>query len=449
MLASLPLCKTCAQTIRARGLLQSGQSVLVGVSGGADSVALLRALHALQGELNIRVYAAHLNHAIRAQGAGADEAFVRSLCEALSLPLMVEHIDVRAHAAGKTLEQAARDIRYAFLERAREAAGASAIALAHHMEDQAESLLLHLARGSGLAGLCGMQYRRGNIIRPFLNLRRAEIEAFLAELNQPYQTDETNAERCAARNRLRLDVLPYLREHINPGIVPALCGACELLTEDEAYLLAAARSALAAAQTPAGYDRAALAALPRPIASRALRLCLQQAGVPADVERKHIALLLDFLQAPTGKVLHLPHVSVYIRNESICIGGPLPTAADFCVPFNLAGETRTPAGRFVAAPYAGPIEPDSRIAYLDADELPEGISARTRRAGDLFHPLGAPGGKKLKDVLIDRKIPRDARSMPLLCAGNRVLFAPGIGIAEQVKITNSTRHILRVRYIPN
>ena len=226
---------TPAEYAKQHELLEAGSTVVAGVSGGADSVALLHILKALEERLSITVAAAHFNHRIRGESADADEAFVKALCERLSVPLLCGGADVlkAAKEEGKTLEQAARDLRYAFLEEARQHFGAAYIAVAHHMDDQAETVLMHLVRGAGAAGLRGMQPKRGRIIRPLLFLRRQEIEAYLAENSIPYRTDETNLLREGTRNRIRLDVMPYLSEHLNEHAAENIAAAAALLGEDE------------------------------------------------------------------------------------------------------------------------------------------------------------------------------------------------------------------------
>ncbi|MBA4347974.1 MAG: tRNA lysidine(34) synthetase TilS, partial [Clostridiales bacterium] len=208
--------------------------VLVALSGGADSTALLLSLHTLQNEGKIRgLFAAHLNHGIRGETAARDQRWCMALCERLGIPLATENADVPAFAKehGQSLEQAAREVRYEFLERARESFGASVIATAHHRDDQAETVLMNLIRGSGAIGLCGMKPRNGNIIRPMLNISKEEILAFLAKADETYCEDETNAENAAVRNRIRNELLPML-ETFNPAIAQSLCKTAELLAQD-------------------------------------------------------------------------------------------------------------------------------------------------------------------------------------------------------------------------
>ena len=443
-----------ADFIAQHDLLRAGASAVVGVSGGADSVALLHMLTALAPSMGFTVCAAHFNHGIRGAAADADEAFVQRLCARLGVPLFCGQADVPslAESRGQTLEQAAREARYAFLEEARVHFGADVIAVAHHMDDQAETLLLHLARGAGLAGLVGMKARRGRVIRPLLPLRRSEIEAYLSQEGLSFCTDETNLLRDSTRNRIRLDVLPYLAEHVNPAIVPALCAASELLAQDEAYLCEAAGQGLLAVQRGENaYDRAALAALPPALLGRAVRMALAAAGAEKDIERTHVEQVIALLQGRTGARLYLPGVDVWVDYALLCVGRlPEEAPEPFEVPLVRAGETCTEKGVFLAEKV--PPERfvrDPFIACFDLDKLPaEGLSVRSRRPGDRFFPLNAPGRRKLKEFFIDRKVPRAEREVPLIACGQEILFVPGFSVADTVKVDAKTARILRVTYIP-
>lgn len=440
-----------AAFIAENGLIPKGAAVVAGVSGGADSVALLRVLTQLSPKMEFSVCAAHLNHGIRCDAADADEAYVVSLCEAYGVPLYRERADVPrlARANGHTLEEEARIVRYAFLERARKYFGAARIAVAHHKDDQAESVLLHLMRGSGLMGLTGMQPQRGGLIRPMLCVRRAEIEAFLEQEGIPYCTDATNLEPEGTRNRARLEIIPYIEKHINPAFTQTLCATAELLRRDEEYLSSEARAALDAAARGGGYDRRALMALPLPIQTRAVRMALARAGAVVDVERAHVEKILALLAARTGASLDLPGARARVSYDLVHFEKPGARAPEpFEAPLNVPGDTRTPEGTFCAA-YSETIAytADPFTACFDAGRLPLELTVRRRRAGDRFFPLGAPGSRKLKEYFIDRKVPREARERMLIASGSEILFLPGFGIADTVKINPETTRVLRVEYI--
>lgn len=440
-----------AAFIRENDLIPSGSRVVAGISGGADSVALLRVLTLLSSEMDFTVFAAHLHHGIRGKTADADEAYVRELCEKLSVPLYCEKADIPAlaRAHSHTLEQEGRIVRYGFFERAREHFGADLTAVAHHRDDQAESILMHLMRGSGLAGLTGMRPKRDTVIRPLLCVRRGEIEAFLAAEGIAYCTDETNLVPEGTRNRTRLEIIPYIEKNINPAFSRTLCSTAELLRRDEDYLSDEAQKALEAAARGGGYDRSALAALPFPIKTRAIRIALTRAGATVDIERTHVEKVCALLSAQTGASLDLPNARVRTSYGLVYFEKPEQDAAEpFELPLSVPGETQTPLGMFCASFLPDKtVTADPYTAYMDADRLPADITVRQRRSGDRFFPLGAPGSRKLKDYLIDRKVPRDERNVPLLAAGSTVLFVPGFCIADTVKVKCDTTRVLRVAYI--
>ena len=434
------------ETLRACGVRKSDR-VLTGLSGGADSTALLLSLAELAREGEIAgVFAAHLNHGIRGGEAEEDQRFCEALCMGLGVPFYAGRADVPAlaGAAGETLEQAARNARYAFLRRTAGEAGADCIAVAHHREDQAETLLMHLFRGSGLPGLTGMRSRSGDLIRPLLTVSRAQIEAYLAERSQPYRTDSTNGDPAYTRNRIRA-ALQELGLTKNGG-TERLCQAAALLQRDEDYLEGLSREAEQSVFTGDGLDRTSLAALPEPIRGRILRRAVLRLG--PDVTGADIRRLNELLSARTGTRIELRKgMSAWVDGQCLYLG-EYPEAARFEIPFVREGITEFPGGRLESAAAAVFLKPaDGSTAYLDGEKLPEGLVVRTRRNGDRFHPLGAPGDRKLSDYMTDRKIPLTERDMPLLAAGERVYYVAGYTVAEEARVTEHTKQMVRIAYM--
>lgn len=439
--------------IAENGLLERGDSVVVGLSGGADSVALLTILVKLAPKYDWSVRAAHFNHGIRGVGAEEDELFCRDLCEDRGVPFHSETADVPAYAKenGLSIETAGRILRYEFLERVRRAAGCTYIAVAHHMNDNAESILLHLSRGSGLRGLVGMKPKRDRIIRPLLIASKKEIETHLEIEGILYCTDETNLIPEGSRNRMRLDVVPYLEEHINPAIVPTLCSMAELLARDEEYLMGEARKVYETVRAEGGFLRAPVEELPYPIKTRVIRLALAEAGAIVDMERVHVEAIAELLGARTGARLALPHIEAWTSYDMIKFGDPKPNP-----PFEVKlreGLMMTPAGLFRVERIEGTegFIRSRSVAFLDLDKVEAAGEApviRTRRDGDRFIPVGAPGRRKLKEYLIDRKVERKERDeLPLLACGSEVLFVPGHAASETYKVTEETRRMLKVEYL--
>ncbi len=421
--------------------------VLVALSGGADSTALLLSMKTLfrEGKLG-GLFAAHLNHGIRGESALSDQQFCQSLCETLEVPLQTETCDAPNYAknAGKSLEEAARELRYAFLERARVAAGADCIATAHHKDDQAETLLLHLLRGCGTGGLAGMKPRNGFVARPLLQTSREEILQYLADQNATYCEDETNAQNCALRNRIRNDLLPALREY-QPDFVDSLCKTAALCAGDDAYLELLAAQAESQLLREGGLDRALLNGQPQALKSRIVKKRLMQ--LSGSVSEADIRRVLALSEAQTGTAIELAGGFSAWTSAATLYLGVYPAAAEYEVPFVPEGKTQTPRGIFISERVASWRKPEGADeAYLALDALPQGLVVRSRRAGDRFYPLGAPGERKLSDVFIDKKISREERDRPLLCAGNEVLYAAGLAVSERVKVTPYTREILHITY---
>jgi tRNA(Ile)-lysidine synthase len=271
--------------------------LVVGLSGGADSVALLDALATLAGPRHIQPTAAHLDHGLR-PGSAADAAFCRALSARLGLPFRCERADVRSRAARERggLEQAARRERYSFLDRVRREVGASVIAVAHTRDDQAETLLLRLLRGAGARGLGGMRLRAGHIVRPLLEVSREEVLAHLTERGLDWREDPTNADMGHLRNRVRHELLPYLEARFNPALRRVLARTAGLLAEEDAHLEEEAQALLRRIARVDGdvvaLDRLALAQAPPAVARVAVRQALRRSGGLAGVKAAHVEGIL-------------------------------------------------------------------------------------------------------------------------------------------------------------
>jgi len=301
------------RALRATGMPPRSRTIVVGLSGGADSVALVDALASLRRRRGFRVLAAHLDHGLRA-GSADDAAFCAELCRALDVPLRVGRADVRARAARERggLEQAARRERYAFLRRVREEEAAFAIAVAHTRDDQAETLLLRLLRGAGATGLAGMRPRSGDVVRPLLAVSRGEVLAHLRERGLAWREDPSNADLAHRRNRVRHELIPYLEERFNPGIRASLARTASVLADEAAHVRGEAEALVAAiSREESGallLRRSALAEAPTAVARAAIRQALVRAGGLARVGAVHVEgiLRLARAKAPSGRRLPLP-----------------------------------------------------------------------------------------------------------------------------------------------
>ena len=314
----------------------AGGTLVVGLSGGADSVALLDALVTLSGPRDIQVIAAHLDHGLRPDSA-EDAAFCRALCEQFGVSFRSEVADVRSRARSERggLEQAARRERYAFLNRVRRETGAAAIAVAHTRDDQAETLLLRLLRGAGATGLGGMRPRAGRIVRPLLDVSREKVLAHLADRGLDWREDPTNADMAHLRNRVRHELLPYLEARFNPALRRVLARTAGLLADEDAHLKKEAEALLAGIARTEGdtivLDRAALAQAPPAVARVAVRQALRRAGGLARVGAVHVEgiLVLARSRSSSGRRLPLPSGrEVRYRLDEVHLGPRLAVAAE-------------------------------------------------------------------------------------------------------------------------
>ena len=448
-----------------RGAERAG--VLCALSGGADSVALLWGLCALREKAGLFVCAAHLNHGLRGTLAARDEAFCRALCARAGVPLAVGAADCRAlaRAAGKGVEEAAREARYAFLFRAAEEAGCGWVLTAHHAGDQAETVLFHLLRGAGAAGLGGMPARRGRLLRPLLACKKADLLAVARGSGWGHVEDETNEDRTYARNRLRALGAEFAK--INAGWEQNICRTAALLREDDEALCAWAARERAALAKGEGLDAGGLAALPAAVQGRVVRLLCKERGLGKDLQRAHVLAVCGLLKQ--GGKASLPCGLTAAVEGGVLSVGPRPAGqeekapgpgggegreaqdadgAGCCLPLALPGETATPWGVLFARRVRAPegLSLRDRFCCVAPEGALVGAVVRQRRPGDVIFPLGGPGKKKLQDFYVDRKVPQALRRLPVVAVGAEVLFAVGAGVSERCR-TQSGQPAVRLRFV--
>ena len=413
-----------------------GRHILIALSGGADSVALAAMLADVREALSLTLDAAHLDHAIRPESAG-DAEWCRALCRRLDIPFHTVRLDVPAEAAraGEGLETAARRLRHAWLRRVKDAVGADCIALAHHMDDQAETVLMHLARGTGPEGIGGMSEISGDLVRPLLGLRKRQLTEWLSARGLSWREDATNAVADTPRNALRLHGIPEL-EKSYPRFVEAAARYAEAARAESDYVAAQARA----------YVDAHLRALP---CGRLLRL--EEGAHPALVRRAIRAICGGDMSAErlraVAALAEATRGATQISGDLYAERGRLglyflrrQTPAMREAPLAIPGETALPGLCAIAAKTAPtvPLRDHPLRQALYADAL-EGAVLRTRRAGDRIRPLGC-GDRLLSDYLTDKKVDRPLRDcVALLARDDRVLWACGLGIAEEAKLTPGTR----------
>ncbi|HON99800.1 MAG TPA: tRNA lysidine(34) synthetase TilS [Syntrophales bacterium] len=465
-----PLVARVARTIEENAMLGRGDRVVAAVSGGADSVALLMILTDLAPFWDWEIVVAHLNHSLRPE-AEREEAFVRDLAASLGYPWEVRRVATAEHARRERigLEAAGRELRRLFLEETARKVGARRIALGHHRGDRAETVLMHILKGTGVSGLAAMAPVHGDLyIRPLLDCTRDEILAYLDTRGIAYVTDPSNASRVFLRNRIRHDLLPLLREGFNPRVEESLARLAAVAGREDDYLAAVASSVLAEASLPAEppvvrLSLTVLRGCHGAVLHRVLREVLRRftpRGQGVLFRHVEAAAALVGAAKPCG-TLKMPFgVTVEIRGEVIVIG-PSSLApdegrgeADYAYPLTIPGEVQVPQAalkvRLTLEEREGGEEAEADAAgrFMDLDALVPPLVVRNRRPGDRFRPLGAGGSKKLHDFFIDLKVPRGERSvLPLIADRGGIVWVGGLRIDERVRLTAATRRVVRAEIV--
>jgi tRNA(Ile)-lysidine synthase len=478
-----------AAAIDTYGLLRGNERVLVAVSGGPDSVALLWALVALRDRYGITLRVAHLNHGLR-DAAEAELTFVADLADKLALPCHAERRDVRAYQRdhGLSLEDAARRVRYAFLAATAAALNCSKIAVGHQADDTAELVLMNLLRGSGLLGLAGIAPRQGRIIRPLIDIHRDRILTYLASTQLGYCRDESNTDPSFTRNRIRHELIPHLEAAYNPRLRRTLQSTARIFRDEETWIndhIGHIWPIDARPSTPGDpgeakirIDRSALTALPTALQRRILRRELARAA--ADLKRIEFAHIEAIRRLACGgqldpKWLDLPR-GLRVGMDEAHITLVKETAAERQARRRCAGRRQLPdisgyayeisrppeAPMTVELPEIGarlvlrtaackgqplPMPSGADQAIFDLDRLVFPLKLRPVRPGDKMRPLGLKGHKKIGDLLIDCKIPSPMRRrLPVLISDSRIVWLAGVRRDHDTRVRPGTRRLLIVEF---
>jgi tRNA(Ile)-lysidine synthase len=450
----LALREQVERTIRRHAMLAGGETVLVAVSGGADSVALLHVLSSLAPDWRLRLHVLHVDHQLRTESA-ADADFVRALGRRLGIP-----VDVATVAMDRfgSLEAAARAARYAALETCAAGVGAERIALGHTADDQAETVLMRLVQGAGVRGLAGIPPVRGAIVRPLIEVRRSALEAELRGAGLAWVEDASNRDPKFLRNRIRHELLPLLADSYNPEVATALARVASLARETVGALEGAAAAALD--RLTVWGDRAAivrldgLGALPRPVAAEVLRQAAARLGSRAPLRAwAHRGLKRVFAVPAPRRPFTLGGVTVEVSGALVRLAtAPLPALLERTIV--VPGRTELPeigqaleANLVGADAYAIPREP-SRAAF-DADDLVSPIVVRARRRGERFVAFGGVERRRLKTLLIEARVPRWGRGrVPVIEAGGTIVWIGHLRRSAAAPVTARTRRILELALVP-
>ena len=465
----LPLEQRVLGFIQEHNLVSNGQTILVAVSGGQDSVCLLHILHQLQSELGINLHVAHLDHQLRGKESAGDARYVAGLSKRLGTPATIGKRDASNYQKehSLSLEEAAREVRYNFLAEVADRIGADRVAVGHTFDDHIETILLHLIRGTGTRGLRGLQpvARWGTtdngltVVRPLLEVRRNETGAYCSSHHLRPCQDATNQSLTPLRNRVRLELLPLLQGY-NPQVAEALRRTAYIAGDDITYLEKEARRLWPSVAVIQGdtvaMDKKALLKLPVSMQRYLLRLAIENAGGNLkDIEARHIEELTQALSKSAGKRISLPYglffaidYDRYLLSREPAALSPFP-ALDGKYYIKIPGTTVIP-GWTITASFSEPemitSEENSFIAYFDADKTGD-IVVRSRQYGDRFQPLGMHAVKKIGQFMIDARIPREWRDrIPIVDSGDGILWVVGYRINERVKVTDDTRRILRLEF---
>lgn len=457
--------------IREHRLIAEPQTVLVAVSGGADSVCLLHILRLLQKELLVSLHVAHLDHQLRGEASEADARFVADLAQKWGLPATIEKRDVRGYqtAHGLSLEEAAREVRYIFLAQLAQKLGAACVAVGHTLSDQLETILLHIIRGAGTRGLRGLLPQQElkfsgfniKVIRPLLTISREETEACCAGLSIHPCLDATNLSLAPLRNRVRRELLPLLKSY-NPGIFESLLRAGRIAGDDQAFLDEAGAAVWPQIVHKEGntlvYDRGAFRSQPLSLQRWLLRKGIEDLlGTLKDIEARHIETLMQALSKPAGRRFALPFGLIFSLEYNRCLLGfnpeetaPFPELTGIYY-IQIPGDTLIPGWMVKAKilcyketpPDFQADKADLFTAYFDLDKTGHQISIRARRRGDYFQPLGLNQFKKVGRFMLDARIPRQWRyRIPIFSSPDQIIWVAGWRIDERVKVTDKTQTVL-------
>jgi tRNA(Ile)-lysidine synthase len=497
--------------IQRYSLISHKEIVVVGVSGGADSVCLLHVLAKWRKRLGIKLHIAHLNHQLREVESEADAEYVSNLAGSLGIPITIDRQDVAAYRIERncSIEEAARELRYAFLGRVAREVGANRIAVGHTRDDQVETILMHILRGTGITGLCGLapcspmaydsqgmslraealSVAKGQrsdllVIRPLLDITREETTNYCQEHQLAPRIDSSNLSLSFFRNRLRLQLLPLLRQY-NPSLDQALLRLADIAKEDNAFIEQQASELwdeVARQENNAIYlDKKQLASLPIALQRQLLRVAVTRlAGDARDVEASHIEAARSLLNKPASKRISLPHGLICHRgyNEIVIASPPSVIASEAwqsqlppCpfpplpgeFPLKVPGKTVFPGWNVTAsivqeraislslegAPSpSGETSQSNLIADFDLHKTGTELFVRQRRPGDRFQPLGMSMPKKLHEFMVDAKIPRSWRGhIPIVCSPQQIIWVVGWRTDDRVKATEASKEILRLEFI--
>ncbi len=446
-----------------KNMLEDGEAVVVGVSGGADSVCLLSILADIGRRMHVTVHAVHINHGIRGEEADADEKYVLELCETMGVTIDSLHYNIPelSQKNGKSEEEMGRIIRYKAFEQMRIKYNASKIAVAHNTNDSVETIIYNMCRGTGIKGVTGIPPVRGNIIRPLLCATRQEIEDYVRNMGIEFRTDSTNLKCDYTRNRIRLELLPYINKNINEKSSEHILSLADQLNDIQVYISSQVDKVfgkIVKTQDDVLVIRGEMFLKEASvIGSEIIRKCISiQAGKLKDVTRTHIDIVLGIIKGGSGKKADLPYglqcenvygdCRIYKKNNE---KKNQDNVHGNCISVDVPGKYTLQDGSVMIFEWEKSVKFEEKIytKWFDYDKISNVVQIRRRENGDYFKVKNG-GRKKLKDYFIDEKIPREDRdNIPVLADGNHIIWIVGHRISETYKVSDSTQKVLKVQYI--
>lgn len=456
--------KKVIKTIADYSMIDRGDSVIVAVSGGPDSMCLLDMLCKLREKLNIKVSAAHINHCLRGEEADKDELYVEQFCKKHEVDFYSLKADVHKIAEEKAIscEMAGREVRYKFFEELKEKINAQKIALAHNANDLAETILMRIMRGTGSEGIIGIKPVRDYIyIRPILYCTRTEIEEYCCENELGARIDKTNLESIYARNKVRLELIPYMQENFNKDIIATLNRLADTMKVDNEFLEIKTEEAYeehcvkrdAAVMIKSGVFKEHHAIL-----TRVIRKALSSlSGSSYNFEKVHIYDVIKIQKGISGKKINLPKNILAINeygNVKLAIGDAVELQKDireYTLKVNEENIFPSKNDAFILElkdrDTINNIKGNRFVKYFDYDKIHKAIYFRYRRDGDKIVPIGMSGSKKLKKVFNDCKVPAEKRDeVPIVCFGSEIAWVVGCKVSDMFKIDNKSKKILCIKY---
>ncbi|MGB9780831.1 tRNA lysidine(34) synthetase TilS [Caldanaerobacter sp.] len=449
------------KTIEKYNMIEKNDKIVMGVSGGPDSLCMLDVLFNLKEKFALELYVVHVNHMIRGEEAKKDAEYVADLCEELGLSFFLFEEDVPgiAKKMGLSEEQAGRYVRYRAFEETLRKVGGNKIAVAHNKNDVAETVLLNIIRGTGLKGLVGIKPVNGNIIRPLIEVERREIEEYLKNKNLEPRIDRTNYEPLYARNKVRLQVIPYIEELFGIDLIENLSRMAAILQEEDEYLDNQCEEVFnqicEVSMDEVKVELSAFWVLHVALKRRLIRrMYFELKGDEYGLEYRHVEDVLALLDKPTSSKIDLPfEIEALKMYNNLVIRKKKPKEKiKFKEILKIPGVTTIEGiGKFKAyvvdISQIDDFNKGKNIKFFDYDKIKGEIVVKNREEGDRFSPLGMRGTKKLKEFFIDEKIPREERDyIPLVAIGKEIVWVVGYRMSEKFKVDKGTSKVLVIEY---